>query len=274
MSWTHLIRFIAVEDSQTHLGQLVDPTRDVGEDSVNGVDIAAYLINGDIFNGRLLSPLPPSICTYIRCLGLNYTDHAKEANLSLPSAPTIFSKPRTALNGPYPATINIPKCAQDETSDYEAELCFVIGKTGRDIPESEALDYVLGYTASNDVSARGLQFVTSQWGFSKGLDGSCPIGPVLVSTSAIADPQTLSVQAIHNGEICQDGHTENMIFSVKKTIAYLSQGTTLEAGTIILTGTPAGIGFFKEPRVVLRDGDDIRVRIGGIGTLVNKVRYE
>ncbi|RDH28850.1 fumarylacetoacetate hydrolase [Aspergillus welwitschiae] len=284
MSWTHLIRFIAVEDSQTHLGQLVDPTRDVGEDSVNGVDIAAYLINGDIFNGRvtsqimhvkqLLSPLPPSMCTYIRCLGLNYTDHAKEANLSLPSAPTIFSKPRTALNGPYPATINIPKCAQDETSDYEAELCFVIGKTGRDIPESEALDYVLGYTASNDVSARGLQFVTSQWGFSKGLDGSCPIGPVLVSTSAIADPQTLSVQAIHNGEICQDGHTENMIFSVKKTIAYLSQGTTLEAGTIILTGTPAGIGFFKEPRVVLRDGDDIRVRIGGIGTLVNKVRYE
>ncbi|GLA74452.1 hypothetical protein AtubIFM55763_005696 [Aspergillus tubingensis] len=274
MSWTHLIRFIAVEDSQTHLGQLVDPTRDVGEDSVNGIDIAAYLINGDIFNGRLLSPLPPSTCTYIRCLGLNYTDHAKEANLSLPTAPTIFSKPRTALNGPYPATINIPKCAQDGTSDYEAELCFVIGKTGRDIPESEALDYVLGYTASNDVSARGLQFVTSQWGFSKGLDGSCPIGPVLVSTSAITDPQTLSVQAIHNGVVCQDGHTENMIFSVKKTIAYLSQGTTLEAGTIILTGTPAGIGFFKEPRVVLRDGDDIRVRIGGVGTLINKVRYE
>ncbi|PYH30172.1 fumarylacetoacetate hydrolase family protein [Aspergillus neoniger CBS 115656] len=284
MSWTHLIRFIAVEDSQTHLGQLVDPTRDVGEDSVNGIDIAAYLINGDIFNGRvtsqimhvkqLLSPLPPSTCTYIRCLGLNYTDHAKEANLSLPTAPTIFSKPRTALNGPYPATINVPKCAQDGTSDYEAELCFVIGKTGRDIPESEALDYVLGYTASNDVSARGLQFVTSQWGFSKGLDGSCPIGPVLVSTSAIADPQTLSVQAIHNGVVCQDGHTENMIFSVKKTIAYLSQGTTLEAGTVILTGTPAGIGFFKEPRVVLRDGDDIRVRIGGVGTLVNKVRYE
>ncbi|XRM47146.1 hypothetical protein ABZX51_010146 [Aspergillus tubingensis] len=284
MSWTHLIRFIAVEDSQTHLGQLVDPTRDVGEDSVNGIDIAAYLINGDIFNGRvtsqimhvkqLLSPLPPSTCTYIRCLGLNYTDHAKEANLSLPTAPTIFSKPRTALNGPYPATINVPKCAQDGTSDYEAELCFVIGKTGRDIAESEALDYVLGYTASNDVSARGLQFVTSQWGFSKGLDGSCPIGPVLVSTSAITDPQTLSVQAIHNGVVCQDGHTENMIFSVKKTIAYLSQGTTLEAGTIILTGTPAGIGFFKEPRVVLRDGDDIRVRIGGVGTLINKVRYE
>ncbi|GLA99058.1 hypothetical protein AtubIFM57143_007360 [Aspergillus tubingensis] len=284
MSWTHLIRFIAVEDSQTHLGQLVDPTRDVGEDSVNGIDIAAYLINGDIFDGRvtsqimhvkqLLSPLSPSTCTYIRCLGLNYTDHAKEANLSLPTAPTIFSKPRTALNGPYPATINVPKCAQDGTSDYEAELCFVIGKTGRDIPESEALDYVLGYTASNDVSARGLQFVTSQWGFSKGLDGSCPIGPVLVSTSAITDPQTLSVQAIHNGVVCQDGHTENMIFSVKKTIAYLSQGTTLEAGTIILTGTPAGIGFFKEPRVVLRDGDDIRVRIGGVGTLINKVRYE
>jgi 2-keto-4-pentenoate hydratase/2-oxohepta-3-ene-1,7-dioic acid hydratase in catechol pathway len=103
-------------------------------------------------------------------------DHAQEANLPLPKAPILFTKPRTALAGPYPATINIPKCAQDGSSDYEAELCLVIGKTGRDIPEEEALDYVLGYTASNDVSARTLQMITAQWSFSKGLDGSCPIG--------------------------------------------------------------------------------------------------
>ena len=125
---------------------------------------------------QLLAPVTQDQCSYIRCLGLNYIDHAQEANLPLPKAPILFTKPRTALCGPYPAAINVPKCAQDGTSDYEAELCLVIGKTGRDIPEEEALDYVLGYTASNDVSARTLQLITAQWSFSKGLDGSCPIG--------------------------------------------------------------------------------------------------
>ncbi|KAI9926892.1 hypothetical protein MW887_003991 [Aspergillus wentii] len=284
MSWTHLIRFLAVEDNQVHLGQLIDTTRDVGRDSVDSKSIGAFLINGSIFDGRvtnvimhvkqLLSPITREECNYIRCLGLNFHDHAKEASLALPKAPILFTKPRTALTGPYPATINIPKCAQDETSDYEAELCVVIGRTGRDIPEEEALDYVLGYTASNDVSARTLQMETSQWSFSKGLDGSCPLGPVLVSPSVIQDPQTLSIKAIYNGATVQDGHTKEMIFSIKKQISYLSQGTTLEADTIFLTGTPAGIGYFREPRVVLREGDEISVQIEQIGTLVNKVRYE
>jgi 2-keto-4-pentenoate hydratase/2-oxohepta-3-ene-1,7-dioic acid hydratase in catechol pathway len=229
-SWTHLIRFVAEEDGKVHLGQLVDTTADVGEASLRGEKVAAYLIDGTIFDGRvtehvmharqvrlvhpcrpspslsgsahspfpfpphpakakgkatkprltiqsqLLSPVTPDQCTYIRCLGLNYTDHAQEANLPLPAAPILFTKPRTALSDPYPAAINIPKCAQDGTSDYEAELCFVIGKSGRDISEEDALDYVLGYTASNDVSARTLQLLTAQWSFSKGLDGSCPIG--------------------------------------------------------------------------------------------------
>ena len=103
-------------------------------------------------------------------------DHAKEANMALPKAPILFTKPRSALTDPYPAAITIPKCAQDGTSDYEAELCVVIGKSGRDIPEDDALDYVLGYTCSNDVSARALQMLTAQWSFSKGLDNSCPIG--------------------------------------------------------------------------------------------------
>ncbi|CAL5874396.1 uncharacterized protein PFLUO_LOCUS8692 [Penicillium psychrofluorescens] len=283
-SWTHLVRFIAVEDSQVHLGQLVDPKRDVGRDSVNGVEIAVYVIEGTMFDGRvtkevmhvkqLLSPVSREECNYIRCLGLNYMDHANEANMALPKAPILFTKPRTALAGPYPAAINIPKCAQDGTSDYEAELCLVIGKSGRDIPEEEALDYVLGYTASNDVSARTMQMLTTQWSFSKGLDGSCPLGPVLVASSVIQDPQTLSIKAIHNGATVQDGHTKDMIFNIKKQISYLSQGTTLEAGTIFLTGTPAGIGYFRDPRVVLKDGDEISVEIDQIGTLVNKVRYE
>ncbi|KAJ5368567.1 Fumarylacetoacetase C-terminal-like protein [Penicillium cataractarum] len=283
-SWTHLIRFIAVEDSQVHLGQLVDTTRDVGRDSVHGAEIAAYIVKGTIFDGRvtmevmhvkqLLSPVSRDDCNYIRCLGLNYVDHAKEASLALPKSPTLFSKPRTSLSGPYPAAINIPKCAQDGTSDYEAELCLVIGKSGCDIPEDEALDYVLGYTASNDVSARAMQLETTQWGFSKGFDSSCPIGPVLVSSSVIQDPQTLSIKAVHNGTTVQDGHTKDMIFNVKKQISFLSQGTTLEAGTLLLTGTPAGIGFFHDPKVVLNNGDEISVEIDQIGTLVNKVRYE
>jgi len=283
-SWTHLIRFIAVEDTRTHLGQLVDTSRDIGLDSVDGKEIKAYLINGSIFDGevtehimtvkQLLSPVSREDCNYIRCLGLNYMDHAKEGNMPLPKAPILFTKPRNSLADPYPAVIPIPKCAQDGTSDWEAELCVVLGKSGRDIPEEKALDYVLGYTASNDVSARTMQMITSQWSFSKGLDGSCPLGPVLVSTKAIPDPQQLAIKAILNGETMQDGHTKDMIFNIKKQIAYLSQGTTLEAGTIFLTGTPAGIGYFRNPRVALEDGCDIRVYIDQIGTLVNKVRYE
>jgi 2-keto-4-pentenoate hydratase/2-oxohepta-3-ene-1,7-dioic acid hydratase in catechol pathway len=147
----------------------------------------------------------------------------------VPDVPTLFTKPRTALIGPHPAVINIPRCAQDGTSDYESELCVVIGKTGRDIPEENALEYVLGYTASNDVSARKLQMLGPQWCFSKGLDSSCPIGesnflwlflewwtgsnclvgPVLVSPSVIPDPQTLSIQCIHNGSVVQNSHTRS-----------------------------------------------------------------
>ena len=281
---THIVRFIAKEDSREHIGQLVDTGRDVGLDSLEGKEIKAYLINGTIFNGEvtdkaytvkhLLSPVSREDCNYVRCLGLNYMDHAKEANMALPKAPILFTKPRTAIADPYPAVIPVPKAAQDGTSDYEAELCVVIGKTGRDIPEERALDYVLGYTCSNDVSARTMQMLTTQWSFSKGLDGSCPLGPVLVTKEAIADPQTLKIQAIYNGQTVQDGNTKDMIFDIKKQISYLSQGTTLEAGTIFLTGTPAGIGFFRKPQVVLEDGGDIRVYIEKIGTLVNKVRYE
>jgi 2-keto-4-pentenoate hydratase/2-oxohepta-3-ene-1,7-dioic acid hydratase in catechol pathway len=194
--------------------------------------------------------------------------------MALPKAPILFVKPRTALADPYPGTVPIPTGAQDGTSDYEAELCVVIGKTGRDIPEERALDYVLGYTCSNDISARTWQMTTSQWSFSKGLDGSCPLGPVLVTKEAIPDPQVLGIKAIYNGNTVQDGNTKNMIFDIKKQISYLSQGTTLEAGTIFLTGTPAGIGYFRDPRVVLEDGGDIRVWIEKIGTLVNKVKYE
>ncbi|PIG83914.1 fumarylacetoacetate hydrolase [Aspergillus arachidicola] len=293
-TWTHLVRFISEEDGQVHLGE-VDPSRypDVGIAVLNGERIAAKLVTGSIFDGvvtntvmhisRLLAPIGIEDVPIIRCMGLNYRDHAKEANMPIPDVPVLFMKPRTALNGPFPAMINVPKIAQDGSSDYEAELSIILSKTGRDIPESEAMSYILGYTCSNDVSARTQQFKNSQWCFSKeltlppldkGLDGSCPLGPVLVSPSAIGDPHNLRINAIHNGEVVQASNTREMIFDIAKIIAFLSQGTTLEKGTIIMTGTGPGIGAMRTPKVVLRDGDDIRVVVENIGTLANKVYYE
>lgn len=205
---THIARFIAVEDGREHLGQLIDTTRDIGLDIVNGIPVQAFKINGSIFAGkvtsivltvdRLLSPVSKEECNYIRCLGLNYVDHANETGMALPRAPILFSKPRTCLSDPYPAVTPIPKCAQDGTSDYEAELAVVIGRAGRDIPEEEALEYVLGYTASNDVSARTLQMTTSQWGFSKGLDGSLPIGKATLAEIILSLSQLLTAYQVHS----------------------------------------------------------------------------
>ena len=178
-SWTHLIRFVAQEDGQIHLGQ-VDPKTypDLGIASVEKKKIVANIITGSVFDGtvtertmtvaQLLSPISVEETPIIRCLGLNYRDHAKEANMPIPSHPVLFIKPRAALCGPFPQKISVPKLCQDGTSDYEAELTIVIGKTGRDIPQEEALDYVLGYTCGNDVSARTEQFRNTQWSFSKG----------------------------------------------------------------------------------------------------------
>ncbi|CAP91419.1 hypothetical protein E8E15_007333 [Penicillium rubens] len=285
LNWTNLIRFISEEDGQIHLGE-VDTRKypDIGLTVLNGERVAVNLVKGSIFDGvvtetimhvgRLLAPIGIEEVPIIRCMGLNYRDHATEANMPIPDVPVLFIKPRTALNGPYPAKINVPKIAQDGSSDYEAELSIVLSKSGRDIPESEAMDYVLGYTCSNDVSARTQQFKNSQWCFSKGLDGSCPIGPVLVSPSVVGNPHNLRIKAIHNGTVVQDSNTREMIFDIAKTIAFLSQGTTLERGTIIMTGTGPGIGVMRNPKVVLNDGDDMRVEIENIGTLINKVHYE
>ncbi|KAF3916324.1 hypothetical protein ABW21_db0204168 [Orbilia brochopaga] len=283
-NWKRLIRFIAEEDGQEHLGDIDASTiSDVGLAVHDGQAVTARVINGTAFDGtvtdktltvaRLLSPLAISEVPIIRCLGLNYRDHAHEAKMPIPTDPVLFIKPRTALTGPHPSKIVIPKAAQDNTSDYEAELTIVIGKTGKDIPESDALGYVLGYTAGNDVSARATQFKDSQWSYSKGFDTAAPIGPVIVRESTM-NPHNLGIRAIYNGQTVQDSNTAEMIFSVQRTVAFLSRGTTLERGTVIMTGTPPGIGAMRNPKIVLGDGDDIRVWIEGIGTLVNKVHYE
>ncbi|PON28862.1 fumarylacetoacetate hydrolase domain-containing protein 2A [Trichoderma gamsii] len=283
-SWTRLIRFVAEEDGHIHLGQVDEDILDVGLAAFEGVPISAKLIEGSLYDGvvsdttmtvkQLLPPISIDQGKIIRCLGLNYRDHAKEANMPIPDEPVLFFKPPHALMGPWPEKIRIPKFVQDGSSDYEAELSLIISKTGKNISEEDAFDHVLGYTCGNDISARTEQFKNSQWSFSKGLDASAPIGPVLVSQRAIGDPHSLSIRAIYNGTVVQDSNTSQMIFSIPKIISFLSQGTTLEQGTVIMTGTPPGIGCMRDPKICLCDGDEIRVQIENIGTLINAVYYE
>ncbi|KAH8680155.1 fumarylacetoacetate hydrolase [Ilyonectria robusta] len=283
--WTHLVRFVAAEDGLVYFGQVdAEKYPDVGLAALEGKPIPVNVVAGSQFDGivtsqflhvsRLLSPVPASSVPIILCMGLNYRDHAIEIKMPIPESPILFIKPRNAISGPYPEPICIPAVAQDGTSDYEAEMAIVISKTGKNIAENDAMDYVLGFTCANDVSARKLQFANSQWCFSKGFDGSAPIGPVLVSPAPISDPQKLAITASLNSEIVQDSNTSEMIFQVSSIVSYLSQGTTLEQGTVILTGTGPGVGAMRDPVLSLKDGDDMRVYIEKIGTLVNKVSYE
>lgn len=287
--WTRLIRFVAAETSQIHIGQPIDSQLDVGlavaanklvlahEILGSPFDPAAQLTKNILSVKTLLSPLSREQIGPARCLGLNYADHAAEANMKKPNAPILFYKPPTAIIGPN-APITIPRVAQPVSKhipDYEVELTIVIGKAAKDVSEKEALDYVLGYTAGNDVSFRFHQMNVSQWDFSKGFDNTTPIGPCLVAASAIPDPQTLPLKTVVNGQVLQDGTTADQIFNVRQTIAFLSQGTTLPPGTIILTGTPKGVGFVRKPPLYLKNGDIVHVWIGcGIGTLINPVVEE
>ncbi|KAF4121499.1 2-keto-4-pentenoate hydratase/2-oxohepta-3-ene-1,7-dioic acid hydratase (catechol pathway) [Geosmithia morbida] len=284
-----LVRFIPTSDLSKRL---------IGQPSLDDIDVGLALFNGtevavDVFSGtsvlrpgvktgvtetveRLLSPLDPGEVGTIRCIGLNYKNHAKEVGLDLPTVPTVFLKPSNSLGGPWPEPTVLPKLSQlDDCGDYESELAVVIGKDAKNVPESEAMDYVLGYTACNDISSRSPQFGQSQWCFSKGFDGSCPIGPTLVSPSLIPDPSRLRIRGLKNDEVMQDGGLDDLIFSIPSIISFLSQSTTLPAGTVIITGTPAGVGFGKSPRVTLRHDDVFKVEITPyIGTLVNKMQNE
>ena len=203
----------------------------------------------------------------IICLGLNYRSHAEEAGFKPPEVPILFAKYRNALNGPT-TPILLPKLSQQ--IDYEGELAVVIGRTGKDIPVMEALNYAAGYMAFNDISARDLQMRTSQWLSGKTLDTFAPCGPALV-INEIQDPQTLRILTRLNGQTLQDGQTKDMIFSVAESIAYISQLVTLQPGDIIATGTPEGVGFKRNPPIFLRDGDLVEVEIEQLGTLKNPV---
>jgi acylpyruvate hydrolase len=203
----------------------------------------------------------------IICLGLNYRSHAEEAGFTPPKIPILFGKYRNALTGPN-SPIILPSLSEE--IDYEGELAVVIRKQCKNVSAEKALEYVAGYMALNDVSARDLQFRTGQWLSGKTLDTFAPCGPALV-INEITDPQKLNISTRINGQTLQASNTCNMIFSVPETLSYISKLITLEPGDIIATGTPEGVGFKRNPPVFLRDGDVVEVEIEGIGTLKNPV---
>jgi 2-keto-4-pentenoate hydratase/2-oxohepta-3-ene-1,7-dioic acid hydratase in catechol pathway len=206
----------------------------------------------------------------IICLGLNYRDHAIESGLKIPTEPVVFSKYSTAVIGPN-APIKLP--ADSEKVDFEAELVFVIGKGGRNIRESNAMQHVAGYTCGHDVSARDYQIERGggQWVIGKTFDTFAPMGPVLVTPDELPDPHHLRIQCRVNGQTMQDSNTEQMIFNVPQTIAYLSHVMTLEPGDVVFTGTPPGVGMARKPPVFLKPGDVTEIEIEGIGVLRNPV---
>jgi acylpyruvate hydrolase len=207
----------------------------------------------------------------IICLGLNYKDHAAETGLKLPTSPVLFPKFRNALIGPKDDII-VPRAAR-ERLDYEVELAVVIGRRAREVSEEDALSYVAGYAVFNDVSARELQLQSSQWMPGKAVDNFAPMGPGIVPAREIADPQNLMLTTRVNGTQLQHESTKQMIFGVATTIAFITSFMTLEAGDIIATGTPAGVGFARKPPIALKDGDIVEVEIDGIGTLRNRVAF-
>lgn len=202
------------------------------------------------------------------CVGQNYRDHCLEQNQPLPKSAILFAKFPTAITDPG-APIVLPRIS--EKVDYEAELAFVIGRRGRHITEEEAPAYVAGYMCLDDVSARDIQSADGQWVRAKSFDTFAPIGPCLVTTDEIPDPHVLDISLTLNGETMQRSNTSNLIFNVFNLVAYISQTLTLEPGDIVTTGTPGGVGVFRDPQVFLKPGDTVSVTIQGIGTLTNPV---
>jgi 2-keto-4-pentenoate hydratase/2-oxohepta-3-ene-1,7-dioic acid hydratase in catechol pathway len=203
----------------------------------------------------------------IVCVGLNYRDHAEEQGVELPEEPLLFAKWPNTLIGPGDPIVIPPLVTR---CDYEAELGVVIGEKVTRVSKENALEAVSGYLCANDVSARDLQFKDGQWSRGKSVDTFCPVGP-FVAASEVGDPHALAIRAIVSGEVLQDSSTENLIFGVDEIISHASQTMTFESGDLILTGTPAGVGVFRDPPRLLQPGDEVTIEIEAVGSLTNPV---
>ena len=218
---------------------------------------------------KLRAPLmrPPKII----CVGLNYRDHAEESKMEIPSVPTIFCKFPTSVIGPGESIV-LPR--NSTKPDYEGEFAFIVGRRGRHVPAAAWRDYVFGYTILNDVSARDVQMATTQWMMGKTFDTFSPFGPALVTADEVADPHALDISTSIGGDTLQHSNTRNLIFKIPQLIEHLSSVFTLEPGDIVSTGTPAGVGFSKTPPRWLKPGDEVIVRVEGLGELRNPVAAE
>ncbi len=204
----------------------------------------------------------------IICVGLNYRDHAEEQGVELPKEPLLFAKWGNTLIGPGEPIVIPPLVTK---ADYEAELGVVIGTRVKNVSKENAFEAVRGYICANDVSARDLQFSDGQWTRGKSPDTFCPIGPALVPAAEIPDPHNLRIRAIVSGEVLQDSTTANLIFGVDEILSHITQTMTLEPGDLVLTGTPAGVGVFRDPQRLLQPGDEVTIEIEGVGELTNPV---
>lgn len=279
VTWDRLIRFVAT-DGRVLRGEpiLPNPDFDLGQTTeatnmrakvIDGDDIydesGATLVTDEIVTVKqLLGPLAQEDVDILRCVGLNYAKHSwsrlsrssidvrllthvavKEAGRNPPPFPFIFFKPTTCITD-HEADIIIPKIAQDDQADYEGELCIVIGKDAKDVPMEKAMDYIAAYTCGNDISSRKLQRDPKlaggvpQWGFSKGFDTFAPLGPCLVRAGLIPDPKALLLKTIIDGEVRQEEYISDLLFDCAYLVSYLSSGTTLRKGSVIMTGTPGG----------------------------------
>ena len=231
--------------------------------------VAGVKNSGRKVEARIASPIHrPS---KIICLGKNYAEHAKEGGFENPDKPLIFCKTPNALSGPYDPII-LPKSSGQV--DWEVELAVIIGKEGKRINKTEAFDYIAGFAVMNDVSGREAQFSDSQWFRGKSFDSFAPAGPFIVTPDEIDDINNLRLTAVVDGEIMQDGNTRDMIFDIPAIIENISEDITLIPGDIISTGTPAGVGIFRDPPVVLKPGNVVECRIEQIGAIINKVVNE
>ncbi|HEX9658816.1 MAG TPA: fumarylacetoacetate hydrolase family protein [Rhodothermales bacterium] len=242
-----------------------------------------HLVEGDLFGDltvtdrladvdRFLAPLTP---TAIMGVGLNYGHHAEESGMAIPKWPVLFFKGPNTLQHPH-GPIVLPRHLRSDEVDYECELAVVIGRACKNVSREEALEYVLGYTCANDVSARDWQIARGggQWCRGKSFDTFSPLGPCIVTTDEIPNPNALGIRTLLNGEPVQDWNTSDMIFDVPEIISFMSGSSTLLPGTVILTGTPHGVGMAAKPPRWLREGDEVTIEIEGIGALTNPVVAE
>ncbi|KAH9204537.1 hypothetical protein DL95DRAFT_319277 [Leptodontidium sp. 2 PMI_412] len=291
MSWSRLIRFLDSSGATSFGDPCISKSEDliplltqnqlfaIRLEGVSPFELTRTSTDEKVRVEKLLGVLVPDDVPVIKCIGLNYMKHITELGRKPPPYPSMFMKPAPAISA-FNDDIIVPPIAQNKNLDYEGELAIVINKTGKNISKGDALSHIAGYAPSNDVSARTWQRDPlyaghiPQWSFAKSFNTFAPLGPMLVSPSIVGAADNLDLKTYVNGELRQDSNTSDLVFGVTELVSFLSQGSTLQKGTVIMTGTPGGVAMGMEVPKWLAEGDVVEVRLGGLGSCVNKVVYE